>query len=377
MRADNQTAFRITNLPDDCVGLIVHHLELDDKKFPILVSLSAWGRISKAMLSQLQPWMNPHEHACRLIDQVSVGKYSIIPTMNLVTRFAPFFNDGRLEQEIRISCGMTSNKTVNALLMLARAGDNMEPSAKQALMLHVKNQSILEGKNDGEYTRSQFLEGRNTVVEILAACGIQVFELKREKKKEPLFTTVLNDGLKAISKLSKPLRACGFLRIAKCLKVDYSELIVREFLAHSDAFIPTEWDPEFMESNPGAECLEALSLFMALPMPEIHEVEAAVLKLLRSFLDMRSAKDTHWTSLPDPIFDLSLCLYRSLQHKNNPDMLVQQLEDLGIFTHAELLIMDEAEWYKKMTKEEARTQFQYIMRAASSESVIQVDDDMR
>ena len=116
---------------------------------------------------------------------------------------------------------------------------------------------------------------------------------------------------------------------------------------------------------------------MALPMPEIHEVEAAVLKLLRSFLDMRSAKDTHWTSLPDPIFDLSLCLYRSLQHKNNPDMLVQQLEDLGIFTHAELLIMDEAEWYKKMTKEEARTQFQYIMRAASAESVIQVDDDMR
>lgn len=374
MRADIQTAYSITTLPDDCVGGIVKHITEDANdentnpgrsKIPDLVSLSALSRISKTMMKQLAPWMNPQDHACRLIDQVFDHPYPAVRTMKLVARFAAFFPDNLLENEIRVSCALTTNKLVNELLMIARAGETMNPSAQDAIALDLKQAGVLDGLEGTEYTKKQYQLGINVVAEILATCGIQIYEFERSEEKVLLAASLLDDGLKALSMLTRPLRIAGFLRVAKSLQNEFSAQIAQQFLDHSASFIPSEWDAEFMASAHGAECFDGLSIFMKLPMPDSRTIEEAVMTLLRSHLKARSAADPHWTNLSKDVFDLSLSLYRSLRLKNQADSLVQQLTALGIFTENELLIMDAVQWSGITNKSQARLEFLRLMENAS------------
>ena len=366
MRADIQSVNSITTLPHDCVGSIVKYITEDDKnKSPNLVSLSAWSRTCHSMREQLTPWMNPQEHGYRLIDQAADHRYPSVRTMNLVARFAAFLPAENLEKEIRIGCGLSTSRIVNELLMKARAGETMNPESQLAIALHLKDKGILDGINEADRTPDQKQLGINTVADILSICGIQIYESKRTKKKVFLAASLLNDGLKALSSLTKSLRTFGFLRMATSLKNEYSDSISQQFLDHSAWFIPDEWDAEFMASSAGGQCLESLSIFMGLPMPDSDVIEDAVTTLLNSYLNKRSATDPHWTTMTQEVFDLSLSLYRSLRLKNKPEKLVQQLTELGIFTKDELVIMDAADWSDMSSQTKARTEFLRLMQNAS------------
>jgi hypothetical protein len=306
--------------------------------------------------------MNPQEHGYRLIDQAADHRYPSVRTMNIVARFAAFFPSEILEKEIRISCGLSTSRIVNELLMKARAGEAMNPESQQAIALHLKDKGILDGINEADRTPDQKQLGINTVADILAICGIQIYESKRTKKKVFLAASLLNDGLKALSSLTKSLRTFGFFRMATSLKNEYSALIAQQFLDHSAWFIPDEWDAEFMASSAGGQCLESLSIFMGLPMPDSDVIEDAVITLLNSYLTTRSATDPHWTAMTQEVFDLSLGLYRSLRLKNKPESLVQQLTALGIFTKDELVIMDAVQWRGMADKTQARSEFLRLMK---------------
>ncbi len=366
MRADIQTVQSITTLPDDCVSCIVKNItEDDDQKSPNLVSLSALSRINHSMMDQMAPWMNPQDHACRLIDQASNHPYPAVRTMNLVARFAAFFPDNLLEKEIRVSCALSTNKLVNELLMIAHASETMNPSAQHAIALDLKEAGILDGTKETDCTKRQYQLGINTVAEILATCGIQIYEFERSDEKVFLAASLLDDGLKAVRMLTRPLRTFGFMRIAKSLQNEFSAPIAQQFLHHSASFIPSEWDAKFMASAHGAEFLDALSIFMRLPMPDSHTIEEAAMTLLDSYLKTRSAIDPHWSTMPKDVLDLSLSLYRSLRLKEQSESLIQQLTALGIFREEELNIMNGFEWIRIPNKPQARLVFLGLMQNAS------------
>lgn len=363
MRADIKTVYSITTLPDDCVGCIVKNItDSDDRKTPDLLSMSALSRVSKSMHEQMKHWMNPQDHACRLIDQAHDYPYPDVRTMNLVARFAAFFPHHCLEKEIRISCALSTSKLVNELLMITRAGEKMPSSAQQAIALHLKETGILAGVEEAACTKAQYQLGINTVAEILAICGIQIYEFERSEKKDFLAASLLDDGLKALSLLTKSLRTFGFLRVAKSLKNHYSAPIAQQFLNHSIWFIPTEWDSDFMASVHGTGCMNGLSIFLRLPMPDSHTIEKAVISLLGSYVAKHARSNPHWKNLPRNVFDLSLSLYRSLRLKNQAETLLKELSALGIFTEDELLIMDAIEWGSITKKTQARSQFLRLMQ---------------
>lgn len=367
MRADIQPCNSITTLPIDCVGTIANNITEDtDDKNPHLLSLSAWSRISHSMMAQLAPWLNPQEHGYRLINQASDHVYRSISTMKLVARFAPFFPDNVLENEIRVSCGLSTSQEVNELLMIARAGETMHPSAQEAIALHLKEKGILARANEADFTSEQYQLGANVVAEILGLCGINIYEFERSKEKILLAASLLNDGLKALSMLTKPLRIYGFFRIAKSLDNQYSAPIAQQCLAHSKSFISNEWDVEFMASKYGKHYTEGLTTFMRLPMPDSYLIEESVASLLDSYLTTRSATDPHWKTLPDNVLDLSLGLYLSLRLKNKPGNLLQQLTAKGIFTKEELAIMDAGEWSDKTNQAKARLEFQRLLQNAAA-----------
>lgn len=364
MRADIQTVYSITTLPGDCLGYIVKNITKDnDQKIPDLVSMSALSRINHSMMDQMVPWMNPQDHACRLIEQASDDPYRAVRTMNLVARFAAFFPDNLLERKIRISCALSTIKLVNELLMIARAGETMNPSAQRAIALDLKEAGILGGSKETEWTQRHYQLGINVVADLLALCGIQIHEFERSGEKLFLAASLLDDGLQALSMLTRPLKTFGFLRVAKSLQNEFSVPIAQQLLAHSPRFIPSEWDAEWVASAHGAEFLDGLSILMRLPMPDSHTIEEAVMTLLDSHLKSRSATDHHWSTMPRDVFDLSLSLYRSLRQKSQPESLMQQLTALHIFTDQELVIMGAVEWSSRANKSQAGSQFRRLMHS--------------